>query len=382
LIGGERKVAKTPRPFEVPEFLQSESVDEIRERLLQLAKEKNIDITEGSIFFNAVQPVALDQAERDQFKRIELFKLMWPDWSYGIWLEMLGEASGTTPKKQPTYAEGSLKIQGIPGVLIPIDFLFATKAVGDVPSIIFKAKQSVTIDSTGIAYIDVKAVEAGTSGNVDAGTITLMVKPMNGIISITNEERTSGGTNLEDEESFRLRVLNANEQEKLSGADSDYIRWAEEVDGVGKAYVIPEWNGAGTVKVVVIDSNGFPANQAIIDSVQQYIAPFGKNRGGLAPVGHLVTVVAPVLRLIDYEFTWVLSPDVDPQETEDNFKAALNSYYKDVGVGGIIHYNRIGALLINIEGVVNYSGLTINGGVADVQLEGDEYAGTGVVQIV
>lgn len=375
-------MAKTTRDFEIPEFLQSESAEEICERLFQLAKEKNIDITEGSIFFNAVKPVALDQAERDQFKRIEIFKLMWPDWSYGIWLEMLGEASGTTPKKQPTHAEGTLKIQGVPGTLVPIGFVFATRAVGENPSVLFKAKQSVTIDSSGFASIGIQAVEAGTRGNVDTGTITLMSVPMNGIISITNEQPTTGGTDLEEEESFRQRVLNSNKQEKLSGADSDYIRWAEEVDGVGKAYVIPEWNGAGTVKVVVIDANGLPANQSILDSVQQHIAPSGKNRGGLAPVGHLVTVVAPVRKLINYQFSWELSPDVDAQETQDKFKAALLSYYKDVGVGGTVHYNRVGALLINLEGVVNYSGLTVDGGAGDVQLAGDEYPGTGTVQIV
>ncbi|MCL6559022.1 MAG: baseplate J/gp47 family protein [Firmicutes bacterium] len=375
-------MAKTTRDFEIPEFLQSESAEEICERLFQLAKEKNIDITEGSIFFNAVKPVALDQAERDQFKRIELFKLMWPDWSYGIWLEMLGEASGTTPKKQPTHAEGTLKIQGVPGTLVPIGFVFATRAVGENPSVLFKSKQPVTIDSSGFASIGIQAVEAGTRGNVDTGTITLMSVPMNGIISITNEQPTTGGTDLEEEESFRQRVLNSNKQEKLSGADSDYIRWAEEVDGVGKAYVIPEWDGAGTVKVVVIDANGLPANQSILDSVQQHIAPSGKNRGGLAPVGHLVTVVAPVRKLINYQFSWELSPDVDAQETQDKFKAALLSYYKDVGVGGTVHYNRVGALLINLEGVVNYSGLTVDGGAGDVQLAGDEYPGTGTVQIV
>lgn len=375
-------MAKTTRDFEIPEFLQSESVEEICERLFQLAKENNIDITEGSIFFNAVKPVALDQAERDQFKRIELFKIMWPDWSYGIWLEMLGEASGTTPKKQPTHAEGTLKIKGVPGTLIPIGFVFATRAVDKNPSVLFKAKQPVTIDSSGLASISIQAVEAGTKGNVDTGTITLMSVPMNGIISITNEQPTTGGTDLEDEESFRQRVLNSNKQEKLSGADSDYIRWSEEVDGVGKAYIIPEWNGAGTVKVVVIDANGLPANQSILDSVQQHIAPFGKNRGGLAPVGHLVTVVAPLQRLINYQFSWELSPDVNAQETEDKFKAALLSYYKEVGVGGTVYYNRVGALLINLEGVVNYSGLTVNGGVGDVQLAGDEYPGTGTVQIV
>lgn len=374
-------MAKKPRAFEIPEFLQNESADTIYERFSQLAKEKNIDITEGSLFFNAVKPVSLDQAERDQYKRIELFKLMWPDWSYGIWLEMLGEASGTTPKKQPTHSEGVLKIQGVPGTLIPIDFIFATRSVGENPSILFKANQSVTVDSTGIVNINIKAVEAGTKGNVGVGTITLMSVPMNGIISITNEQPTTGGTDLEDEESFRLRVLNANQQEKLSGADSDYIRWAEGVDGAGKAYVIPEWNGAGTVKVVVIDANGFPANQTIIDRVQQFIAPPGLNREGMAPVGHRVTVVAPQLKTVNYSFSWELSPDVNEEETIINFKKALNEYYMEIGVGGTIHYNRVGALLISLEGVINYNNLTINAGAADINLEGDEYAGTGTVVV-
>jgi uncharacterized phage protein gp47/JayE len=370
-----------PRAFELPEFLKTENVDEIYERLSRMAREKNIDITEGALFFNAVKPVALDQAERDQFKRIELFKLIWPDWSYGIWLEMLGEAAGITPKKQATYAEGVLKVRGVPGTLIPIDYVFATRATSGNPSILFKAKQSVTIDSSGLAVINIKAMEAGVKGNVGAETITLMTVPMNGIISITNEQAVTGGTDIEDEESFRQRVLNANQQEKLSGAVSDYIRWAEEVAGVGKAYVIPEWNGAGTVKVVVIDANGLPANQSILNDVQSHIAPTGLNRGGTAPVGHRVTVAAPRQKTINYTFSWQLSHDVNKDEIITNFKKVLNEYYMDIGVGGLIHYNRVGAFLIGLEGVINYNNLAINGSTSDVTLEGDEFAGTGTVVV-
>jgi len=370
-----------PRTFELPEFLKTENADSIYERLSQMAKEKNIDITEGSLFFNAVKPIALDQAERDQFKRIELFKLIWPDWSYGIWLEILGETVGITHKKQPTYAEGVLKIHGVPGTIIPIDYVFATRAMSANPSILFKVKQSVTIDSSGLAIINIKAMEAGVKGNVGAGTINLMTVPMNGIISITNEQPTTGGTEIEDEESFRQRILNANQQEKLSGAVSDYIRWAEEVDGVGKAYVMPEWNGAGTVRVVVIDTNGLPANQSILNSVQAYLAPPGPNREGTAPVGHRVTVVAPQQKTINYTFSWQLSHDVNKDEIITNFKKALNEYYMDIGVGGIIHYNKVGALLIGLEGVINYNNLAINGSASDITLEGDEFAGTGTVVV-
>ncbi|SHI63263.1 Baseplate J-like protein [Lutispora thermophila DSM 19022] len=48
--------------------------------------------------------------------------------------------------------------------------------------------------------------------------------------------------------------------------------------GVGGVRVIPRWNGPLTVKVIIIDSNGKPASQELIDNVFNHIEaerPFG-----------------------------------------------------------------------------------------------------------
>ena len=45
----------------------------------------------------------------------------------------------------------------------------------------------------------------------------------------------------------------------------------EEVEGVGSARCIPVWDGPGTVKVVIIDSNLGVADEALIQKVKEHI---------------------------------------------------------------------------------------------------------------
>jgi hypothetical protein len=44
-----------------------------------------------------------------------------------------------------------------------------------------------------------------------------------------------------------------------------------------------------------------------------------------------------------------------------------------------VRYTRVAAVLTGIEGVVDYSGLTINGGTANIPIADDEYPVTGTV---
>src|SRR5690606_15021761 len=139
----------------------------------------------------------------------------------------------------------------------------------------------------------------GTVGNVPAGAIQVLVSTVSGVTAGTNEEATTGGTEEEDDEAYRFRIMNRNQNKSLSGAKRDYERWAMEVPGVCSVKVLPEADGPGTVKVLVIDADGQPAKEAIIQAVQQHIAPNGRGGDGLAPIGALVTVAAPVVRTIN-----------------------------------------------------------------------------------
>ena len=56
--------------------------------------------------------------------------------------------------------------------------------------------------------------------------------------------------------------------------------------------VYPVWNGGGTVKLVIINSEYQKPSPELVDQVQTIIDPV-QNQGmglGVAPIGHVVTV--------------------------------------------------------------------------------------------
>jgi uncharacterized phage protein gp47/JayE len=368
--------------YVAPDFLQDSDVETIHSTMRTEANSNGIDVSEGSIFWDATRPVALEKSEMIQFKLNETIKICFPQWAYGIYLDMHAQIHGIKGRKAAVKATGALRITGTPGTLIPQGFIFATPAAGGTASVEFKVKTSTLIPAGGIIdTLEIEAVQAGTIGVVDANTITLMVQPLQGIASITNPEATAGGTETEDDESLRQRIMEDGQIIPLSGSDTDYVKWAKEVPGVGIAFTIPEWNGAGTVKVIIIDANGTPANSTLVTNVQNYIAPNVKNRGGLAPIGALVTIAPPVARAINYSFSWTLEEEADPEETQNALLQALNLYYTEIGVGGLLKYQKISSQISNTAGIADFSGLTINGGTGNIQLAGDEFPVTGTVNV-
>ena len=60
---------------------------------------------------------------------------------------------------------------------------------------------------------------------------------------------------------------------------------------VGGVKVYRCWNGGGTVKLVVLNSDYKPAADELIKEVENVIDPAPKGKGyGLAPIGHTVTI--------------------------------------------------------------------------------------------
>ena len=68
---------------------------------------------------------------------------------------------------------------------------------------------------------------AGVESNVNANTITMMSVPVEGIVSITNPVKATGGTEEETDDELRERIMEANEQmdDSYIGNESDYKRW-------------------------------------------------------------------------------------------------------------------------------------------------------------
>jgi uncharacterized phage protein gp47/JayE len=142
-----------------------------------------------------------------------------------------------------------------------------------VPAVVFATTEDATIPAGGTVDVPVQAVEPGASGNVAAGAIQLLVSPLPGVASVTNAQPTSGGLDQESDASLLARYLQRVRNPSAGGNKADYTAWALEVPGVGGVSVVPVRDGPGTVSIAIIDANKAPADQALVDAVQNYIAP-------------------------------------------------------------------------------------------------------------
>lgn len=277
-------------------------------------------------------------------------------------------------RKQATYAIGSVTVTGT-GTIFVGD-LFETPG-----GVQFQATEQKNIVVSGT--VNIRAVEPGASGNVPANTITMFPVTLAGFTAVTNHEPTADGFDAESDEDLLQRYYERIRTPATSGNKHHYKNWAKEVPGVGDARVIPLWAGDNTVKVVIIDSDKKPASQAIVDAVQENIDPGSTGTGdGQAPLGAFTTVVSATGVNIDVSVTITLASGYTQQQATDNITANLTQYLKDIAfVESIVSYAKIGATILDSEGVADYSGLTVNGGNANVSIGEEEVAVLGTVTV-
>lgn len=347
--------------FEAPSWLNSQDATTINQRMMDNLPE-GLDKTQGGFTWDLTKPVALEKAELLQFHMMEALKLIHPFWAHGQWLDLLGREVDTI-RNEAEHAAGTITVTGMSGTIIPKDFVFATKASTESASKLYVTTNAAEIGESGSVDIEVTAKDAGADGNTPAGTICLMLEPMVGITSITNADRVTGGADTEDDESYRERIIEAERNGSFTGCDSDYIRWALEVPGVGNAYVEPLWDGPGTVKLMISDIDGGAANEELIERVYDHIQSPDNRANRLNPICAELTVDTVRFYNVDiiFDFTAVEGVTANEEiEICNAFKDAIRDYLQgDARDDMAISYNKIRAFLRSIEGVIDITRLDV-----------------------
>lgn len=366
--------------FAAPDFLSNSDVETIHDKMMSMLP-ADIDKTEGGFPWDFTRPTALIASEMLQFHAVELLKLMFPQWSRGVYLEMI--TGWKVTRKPANAAAAKLTITGMPGTVIPEGTVFCTEALFEIPSIEFATEQQYVIPDNGTIEIVVTAVETGPGSNVDADTIVLMSVPIKGIISVTNKEKASGGTDPESDDSLRQRYFEAlqNQDASYIGNNADYKRWAESVPGMGTAIIVPEWNGPETVKIVCADANGEAANEVLCQNIYNYIMAPDSPLDRLAPPNVILTVCAPTLVQLDFTVTVVLTSGYTADQVKNSFMKALGEYYKIAAKEGMVRYVDVSSVLTGIAGVEDHEYLKINGDDNNIRITLEQYPATGTITI-
>lgn len=364
--------------FVAPDFVSGCTPEEIQDRMMQNLP-PDIDDMPAGFPYDFTMPTAYEKSELIQFHLVRTLMLMFPMWAWDEWLDYHGKQKGII-RKEANKASGYVTFEGVAETRIASGFIVCTPATDVSSSIEFVTDKEVTISESGKVSVSITAVTGGIASNTKADTVILMSKPIEGITKLYNEKDITGGTDEEDNESYRERIMEAYSSEGTSyiGNDSDYKRWAKEVTGIGDCIVVPTWNGPGTVKLVLVDSNGRPANERLVKAVYDHIVSPDDREKRLMPTGSAdLTVVAADTKLISYSCSG-LSYDstTNIEQIESDFKDAVMKYYSTAKMENVVRYNRVHALLTSLPGVLDFEDLKMNGAENNILLDQDEYPET------
>lgn len=320
-----------------------------------LSNISGLDIREGSYINNLISPMAYKIWEYYQALNA-VIPIAFVDETSGEYIDKRCADYGIT-RKPGTKAKVTMTLTGTDGVIIPKGKVFLTES-----GLEFITMAEVTL--SGETTVEAEAAEVGERYNVEADTITRQFSSTYGLSTFTNSAG-EGGTDPENDEALVKRLYDFLRFPATSGNANHYRQWAKEVNGVGEAKVFPLWNGPGTVKVVIVDQNFNPADEDVVEACTSYIET---NR----PIGAEVTVKSATERSINIAATVKLSGGTSKEGVEKDFSSSVQQYIENVAfVEKELIYNKVGALLMAIDGVLDYTELTINSKKESVIL-GDE----------
>ena len=238
-------------------------------------------------------------------------------------------------------------------------------------------------------YCAVEKLESGlwrmrceTAGAAPNGTfgVLIPIEYIQGLESARLVELLVPGEDEEDTEVFRARYMASLQSQAFGGNVADYKQKVLALAGVGgvKVYKAADWNGAGTVKLVIQDSSFGVPSSALVDDIQTAVDPIPNSGEGLgiAPIGHQVTVVgvnetelnitADITYADGYDFEALKSLIL--AEVRD-YLSELNKAWMSSGI--TVFIMQLGARLLNIEGIVDIADIEINGQAQNFVLDRD-----------
>ena len=363
--------------FIYPDFIENNTTEEIHARMMD-SLPSDIDDMPGGFPYDFTRPAALEKSEFINYHLVRALMIAFPQYAWDDWLDLHGRQVHLE-RHLPKKASGKVKVNGMAGAAIAAGTVFCAPATDAGPSIEFRSMEEAVIGEDGTVLVPVEAAESGAGSNVPANTVILMAKPDKNVTGVTNPEEIRGGTEREGNGGYydRIAAEYANSLTFL-GNDSDYVRWAKEA-GAGDCIVIPAAEGPGTVKLVLVDGNGQPANEDLVQEVYNYILSPEDRGARLLPTACAKLVCgAAVTVQVDFKITGLLFDETTSiRQIQKDFAEAVKTVYASAKQKGELRYNDARPVLSKIAGVMDFDGFLMNGEMGNIRLGSEEYPETG-----
>lgn len=364
----------------------SDSYEQVRQRIIERIPQDD-DIREGSPIAIAIDPVARELAD-NTLKFVEDSKKQ----AHPLTADrehLITEADPYGLKPMPaTPAQGEGKFN------IPV-------AIGDrftISGVIFRVTEASPTVEEGLFFYYLECETPGDTGNISPGKL-IPVTLHQGLTVSELVRITINGENEEDTESFRERFRSLFNAKSYGGNVANYYEWLAGIQGVGRAKILACENPEGEIKdtyvtVVISDSNNEKPTPELIELTQEALNPremTGKGVG-LAPITADVYVTGVKEREINLKFTVEseVSKKVEIEKALEDYIKTQNlewgnitcqeSAYNPKGLCNVhIRIAQLMSAILDVEGVIDVTELTINGESENLDLSWDEIGKLGEI---
>lgn len=317
----------------------------------------NVDKREGSLVMNAIAPVSAEHAN--------IYILLDSIISNGYvdtadireYVVYRCRERGINP-----YEATQAVLKGKFNMSIPLGSRFSHDELN------YTAKAFME-EAEGYYYYQMECETAGEIGNKSFGELT-SIEYINKDLEGELIELLIPAEDDESIESLKKRYANSFEGTAFCGNKQQYKEKIKALDGVGGCIVIPIWNGGGTVKLIIIDSEFNKATPTLVQDVQAQTDPSPQGEGnGFAPIGHTVTVTTPEELTVDISVRITFAEGYSWSQIKSNVVSTLNEYFLELrkeweNSNLVVRVSQVENRILNLDGVLDVANTTLNG-VAD-----------------
>jgi uncharacterized phage protein gp47/JayE len=280
------------------------------------------------------------------------------------YLEAWGAMKGVY-RKDATAASGTVVFQGTYNATTPITLPQGTGLVrGDGEA--YTVTQDAHQATDGTVTVSALDNATGAQGNCVAGVGFALAIPVNGLMANGSASTAfTGGADVEDNDTYRQRILDAYQQPPAGGNENDYENWALAVPGVTRAWCTPNGMGTGTVVVYVMldeanaSNGGFPqgSNGCATNETRGITATGDQLTVANAiypvqPVTALVYACAPGQQLVNFTITGLKNASSTTLAAVD---AAIDDvFFREGQPGGTIDLSEINSAIAAVSGTAGF----------------------------
>ena len=277
---------------------------------------------------------------------------LFPDTAVGMYLDECASLYGVSPRKGALGSSTYVRVYANPNTVYTTDMVFVNKN-----GIRFSVDKETTVGISGYAYVPVRSINAGFATNVAPNSIVVVSPQPTGHIECTNEYYAIGGRDSEDDETFRIRIKNNNNQ-CAQGTLEYWTQVLQEIDSRVLKVLNVGLGENGFYELYIVSQNGIYFTEDELDNLLEQ----AKSKFGLFETNLEGDVIGIVFKNAEWffigsergmDFRVEISPEYNVADVRRNIQVSLTKYldFRFWEANGIVQWDDLLDVVKKTEGV-------------------------------